>query len=778
MPKSKLQLERVNALWFICFGVTSIVASILIYILLLESALGAFSIREVYPSSIGAREGPAVAVLNSDHTRRAHEITNPQNPSTGWVDATLASWRQTLLDRKVAFTQITDGQLEFNDITNFDLLILPSITALSDQQVAKIKDFMNQGGNVLATGTPGLYLPDGRWRGWTFVEEVFGVQFNNYIQSTGGNYRTYADTLGVCNDTAPPPGIYRQVLLDDPNNPDSLNTSQTPTDSLQLRDPGYLFRQRMRLFASSANFPALRGFEWSDTLRTRPPRANYARVDTVMAVVPCLGDSLIQRRPALAITYYTWLGGAASDFRKPFPSTGPGIKRFTLVSQNPLTAHIRPGFRVKIQVYNPGVMMSVREERTKVAGFWYDFATESRAMPEAINMTAGLVYGTYGNGRFVYMGVQKDALGLGPDDLEDQEVIGHLFTNMMTYLQRDAVAWIHEWPFSFDDPYRSAALLVGIGESEIQNFAGVADLFEREEIPVPGTFMVRPERVQNYKALMQRLYQLGDVGVYDTLRLERDGSEEFQLDRISGLKSLLEDVVEGPVTGYRSTQTGIFSNRTMGALTDAAFDYFLPDSIGRIMMPKIMGFPYQDLTRFGLTVRSDEELLDPNGPVDPAATQFLGDILRVGFEGSMYNLIYSSDLLARPKYRNTMATIVQELRDRNFWIASGDDLHQWWRARHAVQAEVEQRGPSRIVVRMSSGHSRPVHDVGLSIGLGNPAARIEIRSELISDDPPAYELLENGTVLTLALDEMKPQQSMVYHIDLLNEDGNALIASN
>lgn len=771
----KLDLERINALWFIFFGGTSIAASILIYILLLESALGAFSIREVYPTSIGSRGGPSVAVLDSRHTRLAHEINNPQNPSTGWVDATLASWRDALLQRKIAFTQISDNQLEFEDISNFNVLVLPSVSAMSDQQVAKVKDFMNRGGSVLATGTPGVYREDGQWRGWTFAEEVFGVQFQDYIQSQGGNYSTYADTIGVCASNAPPPGIYKQVLLGEATSADTT-TSRTPSDSLEQRDPGVLFRQRMRLFAANANFPPLSGYEWSDTLRTRQPRANHARVDTVMAVVPCLDDPQMRRRPAMAITYYTWLGGIDSDFRKPYPTTGPGIKRFTLVSHTPLTAHVKAGFRVKIQVYNPGVMMSVREDRAKVAGFWYDFATEDRIMPEAINNTAGLVYGTYGTGRFVYLGVQKDAIGLGPDDLEDQEVISHLFNNMLSYLEREAIAWIHEWPFSFANPYRGTALLVGLGESQVSNFTGVADLFEREA--VPGTFMVRPQQVQNRKALMQRLHQLGDVGVYDTLRLAADGSEQFQQERISGLKALLEDVVEAPVTGYRSTQVGMLSERTMGALTSAAFDYFLPDSIGRTMMPKIMGFPYQDLTRFGLTVRSDAELIDAATPAAFAATRFLDDILRVEAEGSMYNLLYSSDLLGQPKFRNTLGSIIQELRNRSFWIVSGDELHQWWRARQAVQAEVEQRGPSRIVVRMSSGHNRPVQYVGLSIGLGRPVARYEIRSELIRDAPPEAELVENGTVLILALEEMKPQQSMVYHIDLLDEDGEALIADN
>ena len=66
---SKFELEHINTLWFMTLGVTAISAGVLVYVLLLESALGAFSIREFYPAMSANDRGPRIAVLESDFTR-------------------------------------------------------------------------------------------------------------------------------------------------------------------------------------------------------------------------------------------------------------------------------------------------------------------------------------------------------------------------------------------------------------------------------------------------------------------------------------------------------------------------------------------------------------------------------------------------------------------------------------------------------------------------------------------------------------------------------------
>ena len=108
------RLERVNTLWFVTLGVTALAAAILVYILLLESALGAFSIRDASPAAIGETQRPRVALLNSDYTRRVHRMLNVSDTSTTWVDQTLLSWREFLIDkdRNIPFIDINDRDLE------------------------------------------------------------------------------------------------------------------------------------------------------------------------------------------------------------------------------------------------------------------------------------------------------------------------------------------------------------------------------------------------------------------------------------------------------------------------------------------------------------------------------------------------------------------------------------------------------------------------------------------------------------------------------------------
>ena len=107
------ELEKVNVLWFLTLGVTAVASAILVYLLLLESILGAFRIQDASPALIGQDNRPRVALLNSDYTRQVHRVVSPGDTSTAWVDQTLLDWRKYLIDFKprIAFTDISDTVL-------------------------------------------------------------------------------------------------------------------------------------------------------------------------------------------------------------------------------------------------------------------------------------------------------------------------------------------------------------------------------------------------------------------------------------------------------------------------------------------------------------------------------------------------------------------------------------------------------------------------------------------------------------------------------------------
>lgn len=770
-----LQLERVSTIWFLTLGLTSLAAAILVYILLLESALGAFRIQDASPFKIGEDNRPRVALLNSNYTKNAHRALAYRDTSTAWVDQTLLSWREFLLKQSdpIPFEDIRDDQLEAGDLDDFQVLILPSTRALSDLQIQRIQEFMQKGGSVLATWTTGVYREDGSWRGWEFIEDTFGVQFEGFVDRGNWNFRIYADTFPGFT----PPGIYLPKYLTESKN----FIPPTSTDA-SAEDGAYKIQQRE--LAKQSDFAPLNDYVWFDSLNTARPTIDFAQARPIVARLRDI-DGVMREQDAVVVSYFTWTG-FDPDREIPYPRTSNGIRRLTLRANTPLTADIPAGYRVKVQVYNPGVKVSIREpERATAAGFWYDFATDNIVGSDNPYNTTGLVHGTYGEGRFIYMGFQRDAMGMGPciesqgvrlGDVEDCEVMDFFFRNAMNYLRRAPTIWIHDWPFAKD----GAALITGATntESGIAAFAPIADLLEKEG--APGTYFVAPEKASRYAALLQRLHRQGDVAVFDTLRVEADGLPLDQAVRLGRLRTMLEGLVNDRVQGYRSTERGLVGINTMGGLVTSDYTYFLPDSIGRRIVPKIMGDEYSSLTRIGTTQHSDHDLSKGlQGSSPELMSSLLHESLdRVRYEGAMYNLVYDPELLGSPNNISILRDLVRDAKSKNMWIASGDSIAHWWRLKRAVNAAVEQRSPSRLFVRISNDNGSTAKEVTVSISLGRSVAAVNVRPELINIfkpvpddvDIPPYKLRENGTVLELSIRELKPQQYRIFHIDLLGPE--------
>ncbi|MEO7599859.1 MAG: beta-galactosidase trimerization domain-containing protein [Opitutus sp.] len=91
-------------------------------------------------------------------------------------DAALG-WYQALIEARVPFEMVHDRLLAPENLAAFKTLILPNITALSDQQCAQLTDFVKRGGSVIATGETSLYDEHGDKRRDFGLAELFGVRF-------------------------------------------------------------------------------------------------------------------------------------------------------------------------------------------------------------------------------------------------------------------------------------------------------------------------------------------------------------------------------------------------------------------------------------------------------------------------------------------------------------------------------------------------------------------------------------------------------------------------
>jgi hypothetical protein len=766
-------LHRINGLWLFVLGTGLVAAALLTYILLLEGIMGTFSIQQARPALLVAEQGAAgearVALLNSDYTRRAYAVNNPQDPEAAWVDRALNSWNSLLLDQNVVgYTQIGDAELEEGDIAGFDLLILPSTLALSDRQIEVVKGYMDQGGSVWASWQPGIFDEEGGWRGWTFVEEAFGVTYMSEVGRTNSNFQVYADTFPGYT----PPGMYLPERL----TADGVRVDGAADDSLSARvaDLPTSLRDERRREAQISGFAPLRDYLWMDTTTTRLPRTDFAIADTMRVPIRDL-DGDVRVRDAVAVTYYTWNGYANEAPRVPYPSTSAGIRRMTLRAGTPITGGIPAGYRAKVQVFTPAVALEVSGERAKPFAFWYDFATEDLNVTEALRSSTAGVYGTYGSsgGRFVYMGFQRDAIFIDRQDVEDQEAFSQLFANLLNYLLREPVTWTHDWPARPAGlPYDAAALISVVDDAdEPSGMQSVAQLLGQNGIG--GSYFVRPN-TSAPNDLLRSLDQQGDVGVYGDFRRNLDGSTLAQTRALEEMRNRLESRVGGRVTGYRPSTAGILDTTTLRALTLADYGYFLPDSIGRRLAPKVMGTPNERLVRMGYTSRSDRDI-DVRSISAGPLTQ---DVTRAAYEGSFYRLVLHTDGLATPGGLPVVSQILRALRDQDFWIAPGDEIAHWWRLRRNVSVATAQPGPNRINVEISNLNNDVIRDLAISLVPGHPvtdASSVSVRSEIVelSEEFGVRErtgvrvlVAPDGATITLVLNQMRPQQTAVLQINL------------
>lgn len=91
-------------------------------------------------------------------------------------DHTLGMY-QALIESRIPFEMVHDELLDFDHVSQFKLLILPNIAALSDAQCNHLRHYVKRGGSLLATHETSLFDQEGRERTDFGLADIFGVHF-------------------------------------------------------------------------------------------------------------------------------------------------------------------------------------------------------------------------------------------------------------------------------------------------------------------------------------------------------------------------------------------------------------------------------------------------------------------------------------------------------------------------------------------------------------------------------------------------------------------------
>ncbi len=94
----------------------------------------------------------------------------------------LNGWYQALIEARIPFELVHEGNLDAAHVSRFKTLILPNVVALSDAQCAQTREFVERGGSVIATHETSLRDELGVRRKNFGLAELFGVNFAGRVE--------------------------------------------------------------------------------------------------------------------------------------------------------------------------------------------------------------------------------------------------------------------------------------------------------------------------------------------------------------------------------------------------------------------------------------------------------------------------------------------------------------------------------------------------------------------------------------------------------------------
>jgi len=440
-------------------------------------------------------------------------------------------------------------------------------------------------------------------------------------------------------------------------------------------------------------------------------------------------------------------------------------KIHTLRGNLPLTAGIPTGYPLKVATWDHPFSVEVMDPRTVQASFWYNYRLEAGLVREEIQKSAGIVYGTYGAGRFVWMGFEINSV-IGVQ--EDYINFDKLFRNSINWLTHKPIIFAKDWPEGYD----AAIIITPTLSEEIYNINNLCPILASEG--VRATFFVDPSKAEANPDLIRSLLKYGDISaitdigylasVNDTNNKLNDFN--LQLYKLKEAKQRLEAVTKRPVRGFLPTY-GLFDQNSIQALIDAGYHYILTDSLTDRSVPNTIIKGEKAVISMTKTARDDYEVIRNFGLKEPEFQLYTyeEDLDRVIFEGGLYILKMHTEYQCKKEYVNVIRDLIKKLKKKNYWIATADQIHDWWMRKNALQLKVEPRGLTRVVVTVSNPGDKKLRELGVDVNLNEDAKNISISSEIIGTKIPTYKYNPVNRVISLSVRDLEPKESRIYYID-------------
>ena len=616
----------INQGLIILSGVTILAGSILIYLFILRGVFGSFNATELVPNpkllnDLFSGGKPDIGILYSKYT----ENMLPQGST--WLNDNINSWERVLNNAGYKYDVIADSTIELGLQYKYKLLILPGSKSLSDKEIVQLKKFISKGGSVFATSGTASYSDDGKWRGWDFFSQVFGLKFSKEIS----------------------------------------NTEVTKIHTLR--------------------------------------------------------------------------GGL------------------------PITANIPAGYPLRVATWDRPISVEVLDPRTIQASFWYNYRLQGGLTRDKIKKSAGIVYGNYGYGRFVWMGFEINSV-IG--EQQDYIYFDRLFNNCMSWLTYQPIAFAKDWPSN----YSAAAMLVPELSHNLNDVNNLLSILNSEK--VKATFFVDPTLAEQNKGVVQSLTRYGEVGslldlgylasATDTNNSLNDFDTQYQ--KLMSSRTSLEAITNSSVIGCMPFY-GFYDQNTINALIKAKYKYVFSDSLTDRSVPQTIIRGDSLLVSMTKTGRDDYEVIRDFNLTQPDFQfyTYQEDIDRILFEGGLYVLKMHPDYQLKAQNIGVVKKVIDDLKKKKFWIATGSQIENWWARRNYVEVKATKRGDNRVAITISNPGKETMNGLVIQLDLNVAATNLALSSEIIGTKKAKYEYDSKNHIVYVYINDLEPSESRTYYID-------------
>ncbi len=443
-------------------------------------------------------------------------------------------------------------------------------------------------------------------------------------------------------------------------------------------------------------------------------------------------------------------------------------KVHTLRGGLPITAGIPAGYALKIATWDRPIYAKILEPRTTQASFWYDFRREAGLVREEIKNSAGIAYGTYGKGRFVWFGFDLASV-VGKQ--QDYIFFARLFSNCINWLTYRPTGLVRTWPA----PYDAAAIFLPAITKDPGNINNILGMIKNKRFP--ATFFVNSYTAETHPQLIRNVAKYGnlgiiaDIGFLESTRdtINKLDNKLLQETTIHSAKDTVEKISGVQVNSFMP-RYGFFDENTWQALSKENMQFLVTDSLTDRAVPKLVIRNNKRMLLITNTVRDDYEVVKRYGLKNTEFQDYTyeEDVDRILFEGGLYVFKMHTDAQLKPQYSSVVSDVLNYIGTKNIWITSLNELRNWWLRKGSIEVQYNVRSKRRIAVEITNPTNNTVTNFIVQVNLNKNVRNIKISSNILYEKIPKYTFDPSTDIIYLNIQKLGPNESLSLLIDFEN----------